>query len=108
MQSDILCLVILYMTSLIHFFSQDCHPIIKALSSIDPLIIEGWAIMLKRKTPLHTDQLDLFHAWTTMITFRNFTQDSKCHIQCLKLHICHFPGDAIIICGRILAHEVKS
>jgi len=84
------------------------YPIVKALSSIDPLIMEGRAIMFNRKTPSHTDRLDPFHAWATMITFGNFTEGGECRIQRLKLRIRYFPGDAIIIRGRILAHEVES
>jgi hypothetical protein len=86
-----------------------CHryPFFQALSSIDPLIMEGRAIMFNRKTPLHTDSLDPPHAWATMITFGNFTEGGDCYIRRLRLRIRYLPGDAIIIRGRILAHEVE-
>ena len=83
------------------------YPIIKALSAIDPLIMEGRAIMFNRKTPSHTDRLDPVHAWATMITFGNFTEGGECYIKRLRLRIRYLPGDAIIIRGRILAHEVE-
>lgn len=84
------------------------YPIVQALASIDPLIMEGRAIMFNRKTPSHTDRLDPFRAWATMITFGNFTEGGQCYIGRLKLRIRYLPGDAIIIRGRILPHEVES
>jgi hypothetical protein len=83
------------------------YPIVEALSSIDPLLMEGRAIMYNRKTPSHTDRLDPFRAWATMITFGKFTQGGECYIERLRLHIRYLPGDAIIIRGRILPHEVE-
>jgi len=84
------------------------YPVVEALSSIDPLIMEGRAIMFNRRTPEHKDHLDPFHAWATMITFGNFTEGGECYIKRLRLCIRYLPGDAIIIRGRILAHEVKN
>lgn len=83
------------------------YAVVAALSSIDPLIMEGRAIMFNRKTPPHTDRLDPFRAWATMITFGNFSKGGECYISRLKLRIRYLPGDAIIIRGRILAHEVE-
>ena len=83
------------------------YAVVAALSSIDPLIMEGRAIMFNRKTPSHTDRLDPFHAWATMITFGNFSEGGECYIKRLKLRIRYLPGDAIVIRGRILAHEVE-
>lgn len=78
-----------------------------ALDSIDPLITEGRAIMYNRKTPPHVDRLDPPRSWATMITFGNFTEGGDCYIDRLKLRIRYLPGDAIIIRGRILQHEVE-
>ena len=83
------------------------YPIVQALSSIDPLIMEGRAIMFNRKTPIHTDRLDPLHAWATMITFGRFTEGGDCYIKRLRLRIRYLPGDAILIRGRILPHEVE-
>jgi hypothetical protein len=83
------------------------YPVVKALSSIDPLIMEGRAIMFNRRTPTHTDRLDPVRAWATMITFGKFSEGGECYIKRLKLRIRYLPGDAIIIRGRILAHEVE-
>jgi hypothetical protein len=83
------------------------YTVVAALSSIDPLMMEGRAIMFNRKTPSHTDRLDPLHAWATMITFGNFSKGGECYIKRLKLRIHYLPGDAIIIRGRILAHEVE-
>lgn len=82
-------------------------PAVRAISSIDPLLMEGRAIMFNRKTPSHTDRLDPLRAWATMITFGNFTEGGECYIERLRLRIRYLPGDAIIIRGRILAHEVE-
>ncbi|KIJ96342.1 hypothetical protein K443DRAFT_291419 [Laccaria amethystina LaAM-08-1] len=83
------------------------HAVVAALSSIDPLLAEGRAIMFNRKTPEHTDRLDPLRAWATMLTFGNFTEGGACYIRRLRLHIRYLPGDAIVIRGRILAHEVE-
>ena len=83
------------------------YPAVQAMSSIDPLLMEGRAIMFNRKTPPHTDSLDPLRAWATMITFGNFTQGGECYIKRLRLRIRYLPGDAIIIRGRILEHEVE-
>ena len=83
------------------------HPIFKALSSIDPLMMEGRAIMWNRKTPSHVDRLDPYRAWAVMITFGNFTKGGECYIEHLRLRIRYLPGDVIIIRGRILPHEVE-
>ena len=80
---------------------------VRALTSIDPLMMEGRAIMYNRKTPLHTDRLDPLRGWATMITFGNFSEGGDCYIERLKLRIRYHPGDAIIIRGRILPHEVE-
>ena len=49
------------------------YPAVQAMSSIDPLLMEGREIMFNRKTLPHTDHLDPLCAWATMITFGNFT-----------------------------------
>ena len=91
----------------LHTIICQCYPVVTALSSIDPLLMEGRAIMFNRKTPSHTDRLDPVLSWATMITFGNFSTGGECYIKRLKLHIRYLPGDAIIIRGRILAHEVE-
>lgn len=83
------------------------HPVVEALSAIDPLLMEGRAIMFNRKTPEHKDRLDPLRAWATMITFGNFTEGGECYIKRLRLRVRYLPGDAIVIRGRILAHEVE-
>lgn len=83
------------------------YPFVEALHSIDPLLMEGRAIMFNRRTPLHTDRLDPLHSWATMVTFGKFTKGGECYIPRLKLRIRYLPGDAIIIRGRILPHEVE-
>jgi len=91
----------------LHSKISNRYPIVTALSSIDPLIMEGRAIMFNRKTPIHTDRLDPHRAWATMITFGNFTEGGECYIKRLRLRIRYLPGDAIIIRGRIVPHEVE-
>jgi hypothetical protein len=83
------------------------YPAVEAISSIDPLLMEGRAIMFNRKTPPHKDRLDPLRSWATMITFGDFTEGGDCYIDRLRLRIRYLPGDAIIIRGRILEHEVK-
>ena len=81
---------------------------LQALSTIDPLVMEGRAIMFNRQTPAHCDRLDPQRSWATMIVFGTFTQGGECYIPRLKLRIRYLPGDAIVIRGRLLEHEVLS
>jgi hypothetical protein len=83
------------------------YPVVEALSSIDPLKMEGRAIMYNRKTPSHIDRLDPLRSWATMITFGEFKEGGECYIKRLRLRLRYLPGDAIVIRGRILPHEVE-
>lgn len=87
--------------------SIDDHPYVKALASIDNLIMEGRAIMYNRQTPLHHDRQDPFKSWATMITLGKFTKGGTLKIPRLNLRIRYLPADVVVLRGRILPHEVE-
>jgi hypothetical protein len=82
-------------------------PLVKALSAIDPLKMEGRAIMFNRMTPEHADRQDPFTSWATMVTFGRFSVGGSLYIRRLRLRIRYLPGDVVVIRGRLLAHEVE-
>ena len=86
-----------------------CHHsgVMKMLSSIDPLLMEGRAIMYNRKTPPHADRQDPYRGWAVMITFGNFTTGGTLYIRRLRLRIRYLPGDVVVLRGRLLEHEVE-
>lgn len=87
---------------------MDEHPILAAISSMDPLVMEGRAIMFNRQTPIHPDRQDPFKSWATMITLGSFNEGGELTIPRLNLDMQYLPGDTVIVRGRILEHEVKA
>lgn len=81
---------------------------LKALAAIDPLLMEGQAIMYNRKTQIHLDCLDPFKSWATMVVLGTFDNGGTLIIHRLNLRIRYLPGDAIFIRGRLLEHEVEA
>lgn len=84
------------------------YPYLKALSSLDPLVMEGRAIQFNRQTPLHPDRQDPRKSWATMITFGKFTAGGDLRIPRLNLDMRYLPRDVVIVRGRLLPHEVKA
>ncbi|KAF8220967.1 hypothetical protein L208DRAFT_1382457 [Tricholoma matsutake] len=76
---------------LMEAMSKD-NPMVKMMLSIDPLVMEGCAIMYNHQTPEHSDTKDPLPAWAVMITFGKFVVGG-----------C----DVIVIRGRLLPHEVE-
>lgn len=82
------------------------HPYLRGMSTYDPLIAEGRAIMYNRQTPNHPDRNDPLKSWACMVTLGHFTQGGELYIERLNLVIRYLPGDMIWVRGRILPHEV--
>lgn len=83
------------------------HPFVKALSVLDPLVMEGRAIQFNRQTPLHPDFHDPEKSWALMVTFGKFKTGGELCIPRLNLEMKYRPRDIVVIRGRILPHEVK-
>lgn len=71
------------------------HPYLKALSSFDPLVMEGRAIQFNRQTPLHPDHQDPRKSWATMITIGKFTTGGELRIPRLNLEMRYLPRDVV-------------
>ncbi|KAF8220968.1 hypothetical protein L208DRAFT_1061082, partial [Tricholoma matsutake] len=91
---------------LMEAMSKD-NPMVKMMLSIDPLVMEGCAIMYNHQTPEHSDTKDPLPAWAVMITFGKFVVGGCLFVQRLCLCIQYLPGDVIVIRGRLLPHEVE-
>jgi hypothetical protein len=81
--------------------------VMRMLSAIDPILMEGRAIMYNRRTPVHADTQDPFRGWAVMITFGEFATGGTLHIPRLSLRIRYLPGDVVVLRGRLLEHEVE-
>lgn len=92
----------------LHKLGMNEHPFLSAMSSLDPLVMEGRAIMFNRQTPKHPDRQDPGRSWATMVTFGKFSRGGELSIPRLNLDMQYLPGHAVVIRGRILEHEVKS
>jgi hypothetical protein len=88
--------------------AHERNPLARSLSTIDPLVMEGRAIMYNRQTPLHLDLQDPFTAWAVLVVLGKFDKGGCMYIPRLKLRIRFLPGDLIIIRGRILPHEIEA
>lgn len=54
--------------------------VMRMISSIDPLLMEGQAIMCNRQTPPHADRQDSYRGWAVMITFGKFISGGSLYI----------------------------
>jgi hypothetical protein len=79
----------------------------KALDSIDPLLMEGRAIMWNRQTSLHLDATDPVRAWVALVVLGEFTE-GYLWIPILNLQMWYEPGTILLIRGHILPHEVEA
>jgi hypothetical protein len=83
------------------------YPHTRALNSIDPLVMEGKAIMWNRQTPLHPDRLDPPQSWAVLLVCGAF-QKGYLVIPRLNLRLRYQGGDMVFLRGGILPHEVEA
>lgn len=81
------------------------YPHMEALGSVDPLLMEGRAIIFNRQTERHPDVDDDVNAWAALVILGKFTQGFL-RIPILNLQVRYNPGDLVWIRGHILEHEV--
>lgn len=82
------------------------HPYMKALKILDPLLMEGRAIMYNRTTPPHRDSRDPRVAWSCLVVLGRITSGAL-FISRLNLRVRYMPGDVVWIRGHLLEHEVE-
>jgi hypothetical protein len=80
----------------------------KALSALDPMYIEGKAIMFNRQTPEHKDRQDPINSWALLLCLGSFATGGCLVIPKLKLRMRFLPGDVILLRGRVLEHYVEA
>ncbi|KDQ61846.1 hypothetical protein JAAARDRAFT_45327 [Jaapia argillacea MUCL 33604] len=83
------------------------YPYARALNAIDPLLMEGRAIMFNRRTPLHADHADPHGSWAVLFVTGIFTV-GYLFIPQLNLRLRYRPGDVVLLRGRELPHEVEA
>jgi hypothetical protein len=83
------------------------YPFAKALDSIDPLLMEGRALMWNRQTVNHADRTDPIRAWVALMVLGKFKKGFL-FISRLNLRLEYEPGAIIFLRGHILPHEVEA
>jgi hypothetical protein len=78
----------------------------QALDSIDPLLMEGRAIMWNRQTSLHSDKIDLVKAWVALLVWGAFVKGALV-FPGLGLQVSYEPGTIVWLRGHILPHMVE-
>lgn len=85
---------------------EEAHPYMKALNILDPLKMEGRAIMYNRTTPNHHDPKDPYCSWACLVILGLITEGTLYFVR-LNLRVRYIPGDVVWLRGRILDHEVE-
>jgi hypothetical protein len=81
-------------------------PYIRALNSIDILLLEGREFLYNRLSELHTDGLDPQLGWAILIALGDF-KGGHVHLPQLGLRVRLQPGDVVLIRGRVVKHEIE-
>jgi hypothetical protein len=82
------------------------YPYVKAVNQLDPLLMEGRAIMWNRTTPKHKDIRDPKLAWAALVVLGWITSGWLLFPQ-LKLKVRYQPGDIVYLRGAVLDHKVS-
>lgn len=78
----------------------------QAFKILDPLRMEGRAIIYNQTTLTHCGSQDLPPAWSCLIVMGLITSGTL-FIDRLNLRVRYMPGDVVWIRGHILEHEVE-
>lgn len=82
------------------------YPHTRAINAVDPLVMEGRAIMWNRQTPLHPNRLDPPQSWAVLVC--GPFQKDYLFIPHLNLRLRYQGGDMVFLQGGILPHEVEA
>ena len=85
--------------------AESKYPYVKMVDKVDPLLMEGRAIMWNRMTPDHKDLRDPKVAWAALVVLGWITSGWLLFRQ-LNLKVRYQPGDVVWLRGAILNHEV--
>ncbi|KAE9387547.1 hypothetical protein BT96DRAFT_837465, partial [Gymnopus androsaceus JB14] len=83
---------------------KDSYPYMRALKVLDPLLMEGRAIMFNRTTPAHRDHRDPPKAWACLVALGWITAGTL-YFPCLNLRVHYLPGDVVWLRGYMLEHD---
>ncbi|KAF5359970.1 hypothetical protein D9757_012159 [Collybiopsis confluens] len=81
------------------------YPFLKMIDTVDPLLMEGRAIMWNRITPDHKDSRDPLVAWAALVVLGRIKSGFLFFRQ-LNLKVRYQAGDVVWLRGAILDHEV--
>jgi hypothetical protein len=88
--------------------SEQRHPVLKCLNSIDPLLFEGRELLFNRRSQIHRDRQDPPLAYAGLFAAGNFTSGGYLVFPLLgPLRIRLRPGDFSLVRGRILEHMTE-
>ncbi|KAI5895948.1 uncharacterized protein SCHCODRAFT_02663830 [Schizophyllum commune H4-8] len=79
---------------------------LRGLNAIDPIPFMGRIVVFNRQTPAHNDKRDPANAWTCIVAAGDFRGGSL-RISNLNLTVRLEPGDAVMLRGHVLMHEVE-
>ncbi|KAF9015986.1 hypothetical protein BDZ89DRAFT_1141795 [Hymenopellis radicata] len=82
------------------------YPHVKALGTIDPLLMEGHAIQFNRTTPNHVDRLDPLKGWAIIVVLGR-VRVGTLFFPRLNLRVRYVSGVGVALRGRLLKHEVE-
>jgi hypothetical protein len=85
---------------------NDNSSYLRALNSLDPLMVEGREFLFNRCIGLHTDKSDPQLGWAILIALGDF-KGGHVSIPQVGLRVRLEPGDAVMIRGRVLEHEIE-
>jgi hypothetical protein len=84
------------------------HPSLAAWASVDSLLLEGCELLFNRCSGRHWDNQDPRLAYAGLYAAGNFTSGGCLYFPQLNLHIRLLPGDFVLLCGRVLEHEIEA
>jgi hypothetical protein len=80
-------------------------PFLQALSSIDPLVVEGREALFNRESPEHTDSSDPPWSLAVLVALGNF-RGGDVNMKQLGLTVRMEPGDVVVLRGRVIKHGI--
>ncbi|KAJ3727846.1 hypothetical protein C8R42DRAFT_638943 [Lentinula raphanica] len=87
--------------------AEEKYAFVETLDAIDPLLMEGRALMFNRMTPGHVDRRDPPKAWACLVVLGRITS-GYLYLKQLKLRLRYTPGVVVWLRGALLDHEVEA
>src|SRR5579875_1962105 len=86
--------------------AEEKYAYVNMVDKLDPLLMEGRAIMWNRLTPDHKDIRDPLVAWACLVVLGRI-KTGWLFFRQLNLRVRYQPGDMVWLRGAILDHEVE-